>query len=311
MDQSSFSINPKGLECFRSIMATGSATAAARHLGLTQPGVSRLLGVLESYLGFELFYREKGRLIPTEEALTLHPEVELALDSLERVTRLAQGLKDSDMGALRIVAPPSVAEGMLSDLVSRFLVAYPSVQISLDSHSVDTATKMVALRAVDCGFLKLPVDYPGLSAHSLFVANTVCALGGDHPLAQKDKISAQDLQEEPLILMGKGRHSRVQIEKAFHSAGVKMRVQVETHTIAGACAFARRETGIALVNGVLARQYAGGSLVFRSFVPEIAQEYAFVTSAHAPMTRITRTFFGFCKEYFTGESGGGLGLHVV
>ncbi|WP_323846392.1 LysR family transcriptional regulator [Microbulbifer magnicolonia] len=298
MDWSAFNINLKSLECFRAIMATGSATAAARHLGLTQPGVSRLLGVLEQQLGFELFYREKGRLIPTEEALTLHPEVELALDSLERVTKLARGLKDSETSALRIVAPPSVAEGILSDLVSRFLARHPNVQISLDSHSVETATKMVALRAVDCGFLKLPVDQPGLTAQLLFTASTVCALASHHPLAAKKTITAKDLENEPLILLGKGRHSRVQIENAFAIAGVKMRVQVETHTIAAACAFARRETGIALVNETLAQQYAGESLVFRTFVPEITHDYAFVTSAHAPMTRTTRKFFNFCTAFF-------------
>ncbi|MDP2284909.1 MAG: LysR family transcriptional regulator, partial [Pseudohongiella sp.] len=64
-------MNLKSLECFRAIMQTGSATAAARQLDLTQPGVSRLLKILEDEVGGELFYREKGRLIPTQEAQLL------------------------------------------------------------------------------------------------------------------------------------------------------------------------------------------------------------------------------------------------
>lgn len=45
-------------------MLSGSATAAAGRKGLTQPAVSRLIAQLEQDVGFELFYREKGRLTP-------------------------------------------------------------------------------------------------------------------------------------------------------------------------------------------------------------------------------------------------------
>ena len=48
-------------------------------------------------------------------------------------------------------------------VISRFIAEHPGVQVSLDSQSVENARDMVALRAVDCGFAKLPVDYPGLA----------------------------------------------------------------------------------------------------------------------------------------------------
>jgi DNA-binding transcriptional LysR family regulator len=62
---SEFGPNLKSLECFRTIIEQGSVTAAARHLQLTQPAVSRQLRLLEDATGFELFKRSKGRLIPT------------------------------------------------------------------------------------------------------------------------------------------------------------------------------------------------------------------------------------------------------
>jgi len=65
MQHPSFTTNLKSLECFRAIITSGSATAAAQQLGLTQPAVSRLLGLLEASVGFELFHRRKGRLVPT------------------------------------------------------------------------------------------------------------------------------------------------------------------------------------------------------------------------------------------------------
>ena len=111
MGHASLSTNLRSLECLRAIIVTGSATAAARQLGLTQPAVSRLLGVLERSIGFQLFERRKGRLVPTEEARTLCQEVDIAMQSIDRVAQLARNLRNADFGELSIVSPPSFAEG--------------------------------------------------------------------------------------------------------------------------------------------------------------------------------------------------------
>jgi DNA-binding transcriptional LysR family regulator len=294
----SFNTNLKSLECFRAIIVTGSATAAAQQLGLTQPAVSRLLGLLEASIGFELFHRRKGRLIPTDEALALHREVDIALQSVERVSKLAGNLRNEDFGSLNIVSPPSFAEGILSRVIGEFISAHPNVRISLDSQSVEMARDMVALRAADCGFVKLPADHPGLDCKPLLRAGTLCALPASHPLGRLERIAAADLRDEPLILLGQGRASRQQIDEAFGAAGVKMNVRIETHTVGAACAFARSGTGIAIVNEMLAVQYGGSGILLRRFEPDIPHEYAFMTSADAPMTRVTRRFYEHCRDFF-------------
>jgi DNA-binding transcriptional LysR family regulator len=298
MDHPSFTTNLKSLECFRAIIATGSATAAGQQLGLTQPAVSRLLGVLERSVGFELFHRRRGRLVPTDEALALHREVDIALQSVDRVSRLARNLRNEDFGALSIVSPPSFAEGILAQVIGEFLGEHPNIRVSLDSQSVEIARDMVALRAVDCGFVKLPADYPGLDCRPLLRAGTLCALPAGHPLGSREVIRIEDLRDEPLILLGQGRASRKQIDDAFAGAGVEMNVRVETHTVSAACAFARSGIGIAIVNEMLGLQYAGSGIVLRRLEPDFPHEYAFMTSSDAPMTRVTRRFFDHCRDFF-------------
>lgn len=51
-------------------MLTGSVSAAARLINVTQPAVSRILAHAELQLGFPLFHRIKGKLVPTTEAQT-------------------------------------------------------------------------------------------------------------------------------------------------------------------------------------------------------------------------------------------------
>jgi DNA-binding transcriptional LysR family regulator len=298
MEYSAFTTNLKSLECFRTIIDAGSVTAAGKRLNLTQPAVSRLLGLLESRIGLELFNRRNGRLIPTDEALMLYKEVDIALQSIERVSQLAKNLHNSDFGELTIVAPPSFAEGILSDVISRFLTQHPNLRIRLDSQSVEKARDMVALRAVDCGFIKLPADYPGITCTTMTRSRTVCALSVKHPLSKKNTLNVKDLQNEPLILLGKGKVSRLQIDQAFRETSVKMNVRVETHTVGAACAIARHGIGIAIVNEMLALQYADQEMVLRGFSPGIEHEYAFMTSLETPMNRVTRRFFEHCQDYF-------------
>jgi DNA-binding transcriptional LysR family regulator len=299
MALSSFTINLKSLECFRAIIVYGSATSAARELNLTQPAVSRSLGMLEQWVGFELFIRNKGRLIPTDEALAFYKEVEITLQSVDRLSRLALNMRNTNFGELKIVSPPSFAEGMLSAAINAFIDKHPNVRISLDSKSVKTAQDMVALRAVDCGFAKLPVDHTGLICQTMMTCGTVCAVPVGHRLAKQEQIAAQDLKGEPLILLGKGRISRQQINNAFAVANVHMRVRIETHTVGAACSFAKGGSGIAIVNELFAKQFADESIVLRRFLPNVTHEYAFITSKEAPMSRVTRQFYEHCRSYFS------------
>jgi len=297
-----FRTNLRSLECFRTIIDQGSATAAARHLNLTQPAVSRLLGVLEDAVGFPLFHRSKGRLIPTDEALTFYKQVDIALQSIERVSDLARNLRNSDFGELTIVSPPSFAEGILSRVISLFIKQHPNVHVNLNSESVEIARDMVALRAVDCGFIKLPTEHPGLICKPLISSGTVCAVPRGHQLAAKPTIKVTDLSKEPLILLGKGRVSRQQIDDAFVDAGVEMKVRIETHTVGAACAFVKDGTGIAIINEMLGQFYANRKIVFRRFKPNVKHEYAFMTSTDVPMTRVTQKFYEFCHDYFSKNS---------
>jgi DNA-binding transcriptional LysR family regulator len=294
----SFTINLRSLECFRAIIDSGSATAAARELNLTQPAVSRCLSTLEDWVGFELFIRSKGRLIPTDEAMVFYNEVKITLQSVDRISRLALNLHNANFGELRVVSPPSFAEGMLSSAINEFIRKHSDVSITLDSQSVQTALDMVALRAVDCGFAKLPIEHPGLISRPMIAGGTVCAVPKGHKLAKLKQISAHDLDDEPLVLLGKGRSSREQINSAFSSAKARMRVRIETHTVGAACAFAKGGSGIAIVNELFARQFADESIALVRFRPDVRHEYAFITAKEATMSRVTKEFYEHCLRYF-------------
>nr|WP_312449050.1 LysR substrate-binding domain-containing protein [Brevundimonas naejangsanensis] len=283
-------IRLRAMRTFQAILQLGSVTAGARALGLTQPAASRMLAQLEQDLGFELFYRDRGRLIPTQDGLLLYEEVERALDNVDRVQELARDISDFRIGHLRLVAPPSFLEAVLPDVIADFLDRCPRVHLSIDSHGVETAKSMIASRAVDAGFVKLPLNRDDLDSRTVLVSQTACVLPADHPLAALPEIEAQDLKNTPLVMLGQGRRFRSQVEAAFAEAGVIPRICVETHTVASSCALAARGVGVAIVNERLAQAYVRDQTVLRRFNPDILHEYAFVVSSSVKPSRLAEEF---------------------
>lgn len=80
------------IEIFRAVMGGGSTTAGAVTLGLSQSAVSRQLTQLEEELGFELFERSNGRLLPRPEAFALMDEVGELASLVARLKRYTEDL---------------------------------------------------------------------------------------------------------------------------------------------------------------------------------------------------------------------------
>ena len=65
------SLNLRQIEAFRSVMLTGTVVGAARLMSVTQPAVSRAVGLLELRIGYTLFERRGRRLVATPEGEAL------------------------------------------------------------------------------------------------------------------------------------------------------------------------------------------------------------------------------------------------
>ena len=94
------------LEAFQAVAETGNVTKAAKHLGVSQPAVSRLLSDFARSVGFELFDRRQGVLVATPEARYLLAEVKRILDGLDHLEDLRRDLTERTGGHIRIACLP-------------------------------------------------------------------------------------------------------------------------------------------------------------------------------------------------------------
>jgi DNA-binding transcriptional LysR family regulator len=142
-------MNLRHIEIFHAVYVNGSVSAAARALNVSQPSVSKMLRHAESLLGFQLFQRTNGRLVPTDDAHTLFTEVSEIQDRVYALREAGRNLRRGASGTLRVSALPSLALDALPTAVSRFLRAHENVRFDLQTVHHDDLLRKLYERETD------------------------------------------------------------------------------------------------------------------------------------------------------------------
>jgi DNA-binding transcriptional LysR family regulator len=274
------------LRAFRATMQSGSTVGAARALGVSQPSVSRLLAELERDFGRPLFVRANGRLVAREAAEALLPEVERALAGIDDL--LAGAAAESR--PLRVAAPAGIVARLVGPAAALTQRDIPNLRVQAEILSYNDTLDAVASGRTDLGFVKAPVSHPAVTANDLVAVGTDVVLPESHRLAQQAEVTPLDLAGEPLVLLGRHRPFRVDLEDEFARAGVTMCVVVETQAVSAACSFVREGLGITIANALLARAEVGSGLVARPFRSEIRHRFSLIQARTAERSRMLGIF---------------------
>jgi len=243
------------IEVFNAVMLTGSVSGAARLINVTQPAVSRILQHAELQLGFALFQRAKGRLLPTSEALSLYPHIERLFAQLDDVQRLAANLKAGDSAKeLRILTVLALSYEILPHAIKLFRVKHPDVAITIKAlHSPQIVAALV-LQEADVGFLFSSVVHSALAQEHLADGRMVC-------IAPKGMLTARFIKRGNITLTELAKLDKVPVigldaldpvgrvlSQASREAGVGLKFDLTVQTYHSALALAHHGLGVALVD---------------------------------------------------------------
>ncbi len=212
----------RALELLVVVSRTGSLSAAAAELGITQQAASSRVRTMESLVGTSLLDRSRrgSALTPTGELL-----VQWAGGVLEAAEQLDAGiaaLRAGRQGRLSIAASLTIAEHLLPG----WLVALRARQAQLGQVPTDvtmTATNservatLVAAGDVDLGFVEGP-DAPEYLQYRLVGTDTlVVVVGPAHPWAQRSgrRVTAATLAATPLVVREPGSGTRTVLDRAL------------------------------------------------------------------------------------------------
>lgn len=293
------------LEIFRAVMISGSASRAAELLRITQPAVSRALVELEESLGFSLFDRVKGRLVPTPEGQMFFRDVNASFVGLDRLRASAARIRDFGSGSLRIASMAAFGSTVVPKAVHAFRRKHPQIAITLQVLSSSAVRDLVANQQFDIGIAADEVDLSGVDhrVFSSFPAVLACPPG--HPLADRQVVEPADLQGVAFIALAPEDRARHRITEILDAAGVRPEIVVETPSAGTICALALEGVGVGLVNPAATDGFAERGLIFRPFKPDVQFKSHLLFRPDAQKAQLVKAFVAELMHFRNRVTTGG------
>ncbi|GAA2094582.1 MULTISPECIES: LysR family transcriptional regulator [Brevibacterium] len=224
-----------------------SFTAAASHLHLTQPAVSRAIGEAERHLGVVIFDRASRTLRPTERGARI---VAIARTSLDAFDRAALQMHDVSSGArrsLRIAALPSIAAILLPGVAAHMRSLDEGTDLQIFTGRAENVNELVASEKVDIGIGVASEGAAVKHFQPLFSDELVCVTSKSHRFNQGAALEWSDLAAETFLRLPSDSSVGKLTWETFEAARAVPREVVPIHDLMSAAGLAAAGVGIAVI----------------------------------------------------------------
>jgi DNA-binding transcriptional LysR family regulator len=237
-------------------MLTGSVSAAARMIHVTQPAVSRTLQHAELQLGFALFQRVGGRLRPTLEAQTLYPHVERLFQQLDEVQRMSVNLRAGrSKHELQVLTVLALSYEVMPRAMRLFRQKHPTVRVHHQALHSAQIVSALALQEADIGYVFSVPPHPSLTQETLGSRSVVCvAPRGLLParVVRSGEVGLADLSGLPIVAIDPQDPLGVLMSHMLRDSNVALDAVVTVQTYHVALALAQHGVGVAMVESCTA-----------------------------------------------------------
>lgn len=198
------------LRYFLTVVREEGINRAAEVLHITQPTLSRQLSQLEEEVGVKLFHRGARKITLTNEGILLRRRAEEILALVDRTERELAEQDELVEGRIVIGGGELAAMQVLPEIIEDFHEKYPLVTFDIFTGNADMVKEQMEKGLIDIGVLLEPIDIEKFDFIRLREKERwVVLMRPDDSLAQKETVSAKDLENMPLILL---RRTNVQNE---------------------------------------------------------------------------------------------------
>ncbi|MDI3336203.1 LysR family transcriptional regulator [Defluviimonas aestuarii] len=276
-------------QAFHAIIEHGTVTAAAEHLGISQPAISNLLAQLERSTKLKLFERTRGRLVPTPEAHVLFDEIDTVVRGLDHVNQAVVDLQNQTAGQLQIATSHALAFGFMPAEIAKFSAGRPNLTIAFQSQYSSKIQEWVTAGLFEIGICEMPVRMEGLEQHP-FTIETSCAIPRFADVAEHERLNPMLLNDFPFIIMGADHMVTRRTREAFHTDGANFRIRGHTDLFHNALNLVKQGLGAAMIDPFTLAADGGGEYLVRRFEPAIYLDIVLITARGRPLSIIGQQF---------------------
>lgn len=289
-------MNLRQMEVFRAVMLTGGVVGAAQLLHISQPAVSKMLSQTQRNLGYPLFVRIKGRLVPTPEAHALNDEIGVLWRGVERVRDVSRSLATPRSGTLTLAVSASLAPYLVPRALAQLARKFPGLQTRMEILVAPILTDALLDQSADVGVSVLPNSHPNLVEVAHYDCGFACVVPLDHKLAKARIVTPTHIVGERLISYPPDTPYGQTLMRAYGKAAGSLNVHALVRSATSACWQAQAGGGIAVVDRAAVAGSPFKGLAVRPFQTRERLSIAVLRNRYRPPSVVQEEF---CTAFAT------------
>lgn len=224
-------MDTQNLRAFVLVAETGSFSAAAEKLHLTQPAVSKRVALLEEQLGAALFDRIGRNISLTEAGQALLPHARSVQQALDAAAQSVRDLSGEIAGQLRLATSHHIGLHRLPSILSRFSRDYPAVHIDIDFMDSEQAYELIMQGNAELAVVTLaPQGGDSLVTLPVWRDQLDFMVARDHELLNAPAaVDLASLSHHPAVLPGLNTYTGQIIKQLFDEHGLQLQVSLATN----------------------------------------------------------------------------------
>jgi LysR family hydrogen peroxide-inducible transcriptional activator len=187
------------------------AVAREKHFGraaeacfVSQPTLSVAIKKLEDELEVKLFERSANEVSVTPLGDEIVRQAQSVLEQAAAIKEIAKRGKDPLAGPLRLGVIYTIGPYLLPDLVRQAIARTPQMPLMLQENFTVRLLEMLRTGEIDCAIMAEPFPDTGLAIAPLYDEPFLAAVPSNHALAGRKGITAEELKQETMLLLGTG-----------------------------------------------------------------------------------------------------------
>lgn len=216
------------LRFFYHVAKNLSFTLAADDLYVTQPSVTQRIRVLEESCKLKLFGKSRGKTYLTEEGKALYDSVKKIFDYEVEVEATINNIRELKQGTLSLGLPSTVLSSAITFIMDRFHKEFPKIKIQIITGNAEEIIKNLLNHQIEIGNIAKVEEHPDIEYYHMNAEKIALIANPDHPFAEKEAISLEELANEPIILREKGSGTRKTVLDMLEQNNLSPNILLET-----------------------------------------------------------------------------------
>lgn len=291
-------LDSRQLRTFVSLARTGSFTATAKEVFITQSAVSHSMRALESELGCRLLNRVGKRTTLTLEgeqllryANRIIADMTAARESLDQLGKWGET-------RLRVGATLSACQYLLPGVLREFKKTHPKCRITLEPGDTPALIEAVREQRLDLALALAPQREPALEFQPLFTDELMFIVAPQHPWVEAGGVARPDIAKQSFILYSRNSQTFRSVENYFRDEGVVINPAMELGSIDTIKELVKIGMGISVLATWIARvELKTGSLVALPLGRRnLRREWGVLHGKDRALSLVEAEFVRLCRE---------------